>query len=141
MPFDQHFRRSAARFSALRSHSAELAGSRRGGMASARVPASAETVGEIGSYLRRYVRSPRAANRADTTVYKYRLAVEQLIDFLTDAGMPTRADAVRGEHIEVYIEAFLQNHKPRPRTLATNRFKCSSASPCTRVRVARDGGG
>jgi hypothetical protein len=64
-------------------------------MASTRVPASTETVGELGSYLRLYERSLRAANHADTTIYKYRLAALQLIDFLTDAGCqptPTAAN-------------------------------------------------
>jgi site-specific recombinase XerC len=80
-------------------------------MASTRVPASTETVGELDSYLRLYERSLRAANRADTTIYKYVLAARQLIDFLTAAGMPTRADAVKREHIEAYIESFLESHK------------------------------
>jgi len=38
-------------------------------MASTRVPARAETVGQPGSYLRLYERS-LPAHRADTTVYK-----------------------------------------------------------------------
>jgi site-specific recombinase XerD len=81
-------------------------------MASTRVaPGATETVGELASYLRLYERSLRAANRAETTVYKYGLAARQLIAFLTDAGMPTRADAVKREHVEAYIEAFLKDHK------------------------------
>jgi hypothetical protein len=49
-------------------------------MASATVAPGATTVGELGSYLRPYERSLRAANCADSTVYKYLLA-QQLIDF------------------------------------------------------------
>jgi site-specific recombinase XerD len=58
-----------------------------------------------------YERSLRAANRADSTIYKYLLASQQLIDFLTDAGMPTQAAAVKREHIEAYLAAFLDGHK------------------------------
>jgi site-specific recombinase XerD len=80
-------------------------------MATTRLSPTTETVGELGSYLRLYERSLRAANRADSTVYKYLLAVHQLLDFLTDAGMPTKAVAVHREHVEAYLADFLEHHK------------------------------
>jgi len=50
-----------------------------------------EAVGELGSYLRLDERSLRAANRAESTVHKYLLAVHQFVGFLTDTGIrPTR---------------------------------------------------
>jgi site-specific recombinase XerD len=81
-------------------------------MATARVaPTEVEAIGELGSYLRLYERSLRAANRAESTIYKYRLAAEQLIAFLNAAGMPTTANGVRREHIEAFLEDFLERNK------------------------------
>jgi hypothetical protein len=63
-------------------------------MASARVPAADTGAIELASFLRLYERHLRAANRAETTIYKYLLAARQLIAFLEDAGMPTTATGV-----------------------------------------------
>jgi site-specific recombinase XerD len=80
-------------------------------MASTTVAPSTEAVGELGANLRLYERSLRAANRADTTIYKYLLAAHQLIEFLERAGMPTAAADVHREHVEAYLAAFLEDHK------------------------------
>jgi site-specific recombinase XerC len=69
-------------------------------------------VGSLASNLRLYERSLRAANRAEPTIYKYLLTARQLIEFLTDAGMPTQASAVAREHVEAFIEHSLATAKP-----------------------------
>jgi site-specific recombinase XerD len=79
-------------------------------MASTSVQGS-ETVGALASHLRLYERHLRAANRADTTIYKYLLAAHQLIGFLTDAGMPTEAAAVHREHVEAFVAHSLTETK------------------------------
>jgi site-specific recombinase XerC len=68
-------------------------------------------VGDLAAHLRLYERHLRAANRADTTVYKYLLAARQLIAFLGDAGMPTEARAVAREHVEAFMEHSLAEAK------------------------------
>ena len=78
-------------------------------MAEPRVAAS--SVGDLSSYLRLYERHLRAANRADATVYKYLLTARQLIDFLTDTGMPTTAAGVHREHVEAFIAHSVQTTK------------------------------
>jgi site-specific recombinase XerD len=72
----------------------------------------AAEVGDLASNLRLYERSLRAQNRADATIYKYVLVAGQLIDFLTDAGMPTQASALAREHVEAFIEHSLATTKP-----------------------------
>ncbi len=61
-------------------------------------------VGDLASHLRLYERHLRAQNRAEPTIYKYTLTARQLIEFLTDTGMPTQASAVTREHVEAFIE-------------------------------------
>ena len=85
-------------------------------MATARLSAptretAAVSVGDLASYLRLYERSLRAGNRAETTIYKYLLSARQLIEYLTDAGMPTRAVDVHREHVEAFIEHSLTTVK------------------------------
>jgi len=55
--------------------------------------------GELAGSLRLYERSLRAANRAETTIYKHLLAATQLIGFLTASGTPATAAGVHREHI------------------------------------------
>jgi site-specific recombinase XerD len=67
--------------------------------------------GELASSLRLYERSLRAANRAESTVYKYLLAAQQLIEFLAASGMPATATGVRREHIEAFLVDVMRHHK------------------------------
>ena len=67
--------------------------------------------GELADSLRLYERSLRAANRAESTIYKYLLAATQLIGFLKASGMPTTATGVRREHIEAFLVDFLTRNK------------------------------
>jgi site-specific recombinase XerD len=69
----------------------------------ATVPAASTDIGELGSHLRLYERHLRSANRAEATIYKYLLAARQLIEFLTESGMPTKAADVRREHVEAFV--------------------------------------
>ncbi|MEE8490470.1 MAG: phage integrase N-terminal SAM-like domain-containing protein [Acidimicrobiia bacterium] len=66
-----------------------------------------------------WYRSLRARNRSPRTVQSYRLAVDQLIAFLHDAGMPTRAGAVKREHVEAFISHVLDT---RAAATARQRF-------------------
>jgi hypothetical protein len=92
-------------------------------MESVRVPATADApIGDLGSYLRLYERHLRAANRADATIYKYLLAVRQLIEFLDGAGMPTAAAAVHREHVEAFMEQSLAEAKASTRYQALRVF-------------------
>lgn len=68
-----------------------------------------------------WYRSLRARNRSPRTVESYRLAVDQLIAFLHDAGMPTRAGAVKREHVEAFI-----GHVLDTRAAATARQRFAS---------------
>jgi site-specific recombinase XerD len=89
-------------------------------MATATVAATKEgraAAGELASSLRLYERSLRAANRAESTIYKYLLAATQLIEFLEASGMPTTAAGVRREHIEAFLVDFLS--RKRASTTAT----------------------
>jgi site-specific recombinase XerD len=81
-------------------------------MASTRVPAADTRAVELASFMRLYERHLRAANRAETTIYKYMLNARQLIDFLDAAGMPTTAGSVHREHVEAFIEHSLSETSP-----------------------------
>jgi hypothetical protein len=71
-----------------------------------------------GSFLGLYEQSLRAANRFETTIYKSRLAAEQVIQFLDGAGMPTTARGVRQEHVKAFLEDFLSRNKASTTAMA-----------------------
>jgi site-specific recombinase XerD len=77
-----------------------------------RVAAHVEApIGDLGSYERLYERHLLAANRADARIYKYLLAARQLIDYLTEHGMPTDTAGVHREHVEAFIADSLTKTK------------------------------
>ncbi|MCZ6535078.1 MAG: tyrosine-type recombinase/integrase, partial [Chloroflexi bacterium] len=63
-------------------------------------------------FVDQFVRSLRAENLSERTVTKYRESVALLAGFLHRAGMPNRPEAINREHIEAFVEAQLQKHKP-----------------------------
>lgn len=65
-------------------------------------------VNDLRTLLPSWQRSLRASNRAPRTVETYTLAVEQLIAFLRDSGMPLEASAITREHVESFIEHVLE---------------------------------
>jgi hypothetical protein len=90
--------------------------------------------GELAGSLRLFERSLKAANRAESTLYKYVLSATQLIDFLERAGMPTTATGVRREHIEAFVvHATVRQGRPN-----TPRESCRSGhhSPSRRGPAA-----
>lgn len=70
-------------------------------------------------YLDSFRRHLRAKNVADRTVQTYCESVSQLGAFLLSKGMPLKLDAIRREHVEMFIEHLLATFKP---ATAANRF-------------------
>ncbi len=62
---------------------------------------------DLRSYLRSWERSLKAANKAPRTIRTYRVAADQLADFLDARGMPTSVDVIAREHVEAYLEDVL----------------------------------
>jgi site-specific recombinase XerD len=64
--------------------------------------------------------SLRAANRAPNTQSQYLESARQLVAFLSEQGMPTRAGSVRREHVEAYLADVLTRWAP---ATALTRYK------------------
>lgn len=80
------------------------------------------TRGDIGTlpyYIPSWRLSLKARNRAPRTIETYLLAANQLVDFLTERGMPLELDALKREHVESYIEWLVDN---RSAATAAQRF-------------------
>ena len=77
-------------------------------------------VGDVRHLARSFERYLRAANRSPRTVQTYLEAAEQFARFLDQEGLPTRADRIRREHLEAYLEAVLARWRP---STASNRFR------------------
>ena len=67
-----------------------------------------------------FVRHLRAENKAPKTIRTYVQAVEQLVRYLAQAGMPTGVDHIHREHIEAFIADQLARFKPYT---ALNRYR------------------
>ncbi len=80
----------------------------------------AASVGDLSVILPSWPRHLRAANLSERTVQSYTEAAWQLHLFLRDAGMPTRATAIRREHVEAFVEAQLRCHAP---ATAASRYR------------------
>lgn len=78
------------------------------------------SVGHLASLLPSFKRSLRAANKSPRTIETYGAAVEQLLAFLTAAGMPTEAASITREHVESFIADLLERTKP---ATANNRYR------------------
>ena len=81
---------------------------------------TAASVGDLSALIPSFERSLRAANKSPKTIKTYGEASSQLLRFLTEAGMPTDASAIRREHIEAYIEDLLTRSRP---ATANNRYR------------------
>jgi site-specific recombinase XerD len=51
-----------------------------------------------------FLRHMKAENKSANTITAYRYAADGLAAFLADRGMPTRADAIKREHVEAYVQ-------------------------------------
>lgn len=52
----------------------------------------------------------RAKNRSPNTISSYRLAVDQLVEYLTEQGLPTEADRIDKRSIQLFLAHFLETH-------------------------------
>lgn len=71
-------------------------------------------------YLDSFIRSLRAANRAEMTIESYSQAVRQFARYLSRMGMPTTPEAITREHVENFIGNLLAKWRP---ATAANRFR------------------
>lgn len=62
-----------------------------------------DQIGHLPFYLPSFRRYLHATNKAPNTIKSYMLGAEQLVDFLTECGMPLRLDAIKREHVEAFI--------------------------------------
>ena len=81
---------------------------------------TASSVGHLASLLPGWARSLRATNRSPRTLETYVSAVNQLIAFLGEQGMPVAAAKLRREHAEAFIEDQLARCRP---ATASNRYR------------------
>src|SRR5262249_6095184 len=82
---------------------------------------SATSVGDLVGLAGSFLRSLRAANRSVRTLDHYLEAVDQVIAFHSQRGMPTDAASVRREHVESFL-VDLADQGRKPATLS-NRFR------------------
>jgi len=71
--------------------------------------------------MRSFDRSLRALNRSPLTREQYLMSVGQMVDYFAQVGFPTDPSSVTREHVETFLAAFAESHKPA--TVQT-RFKC-----------------
>jgi site-specific recombinase XerD len=74
----------------------------------------------LGTLLRSWELHLRAERKSPKTIDGYTESARQLVDFLTAAGMPTEAHAVRREHVEAFIVHLLETRSP---ATASVRFR------------------
>lgn len=78
------------------------------------------SVGDIEVMATSFTRYLRAANRSPKTIRTYAEAVEGLVRFLAEHGMPRQVSAIRREHVESYVEDVLARWTP---ATALNRYQ------------------
>jgi site-specific recombinase XerD len=79
------------------------------------------TAGGLAGLAQSFHRYLRATNRSPRTIQTYMEAVDQLVAFLAERGMPISAAAVSREHVEAYILG-LQDAGTKPARVS-NRFR------------------
>jgi len=99
-----------------------------------RSAATLPSVGDLGPLVTSFVRHLRAANKSEQTVTAYRYEADGLSAFVADRGMPTRADLIRREHVEAYIQDLLDTRSPATGTRGTGVSSSSSAGSSRRAR-------
>jgi site-specific recombinase XerD len=72
---------------------------------------TADTIGDLATYIRGFERHLRAANRSPGTISKYTETAKMLLAFLEERGMPTKVASLRREHVESDIEWSVQTRK------------------------------
>lgn len=77
--------------------------------------------GRLGQLMRSFDRSLRALNRSTATRDQYLMSVGQMVDFFAINGMPDDPAKITREHVETFLGAFAETHKPA--TVQT-RYKC-----------------
>ncbi len=71
-----------------------------------------QSLGDIEPLVASFVRHLRASNKSEATIEAYRYAARFLTGFLVSHGMPTRADLIRREHVEAFIQDQLDHRSP-----------------------------
>lgn len=74
--------------------------------------AQALPLDDLAELLPDWRRHLRATNRAPATIASYLTVGTSFVDYLRERGMPTRASAVRREHVEAYLADLLDRAKP-----------------------------
>jgi site-specific recombinase XerD len=74
----------------------------------------------VASLLPSWVRSLRAAGKSPKTVSGYLDGLRCFTDFLRDRGLPQFVMLVKREHVEMFLERELAEHKP---ATAATRFR------------------
>src|SRR5579884_878055 len=77
-------------------------------------------VAELTALVPSFQRSLRARNRSPKTIRGYTEAAKLFAAFAAERGMPTRAQAIRREHVEAFIEDQLARRTP---STAATRFR------------------
>jgi site-specific recombinase XerD len=62
------------------------------------------TAGDLGPNVSSFARHLRASNLTPETIATYLASVQRLAVFLSQMGMPTDVAAIRGEHLEAFVE-------------------------------------
>ena len=62
-----------------------------------------ESVGDLATLIPSWTLHLRAVNLAPRTIDNYLLAANQLVAYMSTAGMPAAADAIRRGHVEAFI--------------------------------------
>lgn len=86
----------------------------------ARPSASENALDDIDSLALSWRRSLAAENKAPITIKTYMGALERLVGFLRDRGMPTRVSSIAREHVEEWIVELLERYKP---ATVNNRYR------------------
>ena len=82
------------------------------------------SVGDLAALIPSFERSLRAANKSPKTIQVYGEAAAQLLDFLSQAGMPTQVAHIGREHVESFIEQLVCTKSP---ATANNRYRALAA--------------
>jgi site-specific recombinase XerD len=82
-------------------------------------PRSAAEVADLDALAASFTLSLRVRRRSPRTIQNYTEAISQLRAHLAAAGMPTRVDGIRREHVESYLADVAERFRP---ATCANRF-------------------
>jgi site-specific recombinase XerD len=76
--------------------------------------------GSLEELLPSWKRHLRAANYSPKTIVSYATSAQRLLEFLLQAGMPSKASSLLPEHVEAFMEDQLARYKP---STAATRYR------------------